>query len=211
VPHSPLWAGNTDGPTALPGKYQVKLTVQGKSYTAPLEIQPDPRLKISAEDLQKQFDLLMKIRDRVTEAHTTVNQIRDIRAQINALNKRLENQPQAKAVADAGKQLDKKMTEVEEVLIQTKAKSSQDVLNYPIRLNNYLVALGGVVGSADSAPTQASFDVFNMLSKQLDEQMAKWKQILATDVPAYNSVVQKQAVPAIILAKPEQPGSPASE
>jgi len=211
VPHSPLWAGNTDGPIALPGTYQVKLTVQGKNYTAPLEIQPDPRLKISREDMQKQFDLLMKIRDSVTEAHTAVNQIRDIRAQINALNKRLENQPQATAVADAGKQLDKKMTEVEEVLIQTKAKSSQDVLNYPIRLNNYLVALGGVVGSADSAPTQASYDVFNMLSKQLDEQMAKWKQIQATDVPAYNAVVQKQAVPAIILAKPEQPASPASE
>jgi hypothetical protein len=118
------------------------------------------------------------------------------------LNKRLENQPQAKAVAEAGKQLDKKMTEVEEVLVQTKAKSNQDVLNYPIRLNNYLVALGGVVDSADSAPTQASYDVFDMLSKQLDEQLAKWKQILSTDVPAYNDGVRKQDVPAIIVGKP---------
>lgn len=94
------------------------------------------------------------------------------------------------------------MTEVEEVLIQTKAKSGQDVLNYPIRLNNYLVALGGVVESADSAPTQVSYEVFDMLSKQLDEQLAKWKQILSTDVPAYNDLVKKQEVPAIILAKP---------
>jgi photosystem II stability/assembly factor-like uncharacterized protein len=201
VPKSPLWAGNTDGPIALPGTYQVRLTVQGKSYTAPLEIQPDPRLKVSRQDLEKQFDLLMKIRDRVTQTHDTVNQIRDIRTQINALNKRLESQPQARAVAEAGKQLDKKMTEVEEVLIQTKAKSNQDVLNYPIRLNNYLVALGGVVGSSDSAPTQASYDVFNMLSKQLDEELAKWKQILASDVPAYNDLVRKQEVPAIILSK----------
>jgi hypothetical protein len=146
--------------------------------------------------------LLIKVRERVTQAHETVNQIRDIRTQITALNKRLENQPQAKAVAEAGKQLDKKMTEVEEVLIQTKAKSGQDVLNYPIRLNNYLVALGGVVESADSAPTQASYDVFEMLSKQLDEQLTKWKQILNTDVPAYNEVVKKQEVPAIIMAKP---------
>ncbi|HET8892447.1 MAG TPA: glycosyl hydrolase [Candidatus Angelobacter sp.] len=204
VPRSPLWGGSTDGPQAVPGKYQVRLTVNGKQYTAPLEIVPDPRLKVTQQDLEKQFDLLIKVRERVTQAHETVNQIRDIRAQIAGLNKRLENQPQAKAVAEAGKQLDKKMTEVEEVLIQTKAKSGQDVLNYPIRLNNYLVALGGVVESADSAPTQASYEVFDMLSKQLDEQLAKWKQILGADVPAYNEVVKKQEVPAIILAKPAE-------
>ncbi len=202
VPHSPLWGGNTDGPVALPGDYQVKLTVQGKSYTAPLEIKPDPRIKAAQADLEKQFDLRLKIRDRVTQAHDTINEIRDIRAQINALNKRLEGQPQAKAVAEAGKQLDKKMTEVEEVLVQTKAKSNQDVLNYPIRLNNYLVALGRVVESADGAPTQASFDVFNMLSRQLDEQLGKWREILNTDVPVYDAVVKNQNVPAVILAKP---------
>jgi hypothetical protein len=202
VPHSPLWGGNTDGPVALPGNYQVKLTVQGKSYIAPLEIKPDPRVKATQADLEKQFDLRLKIRDRVTQAHDTINQIRDIRAQINALNKRLEGQPQAKAVAEAGKQLDKKMTEVEEVLVQTKAKSNQDVLNYPIRLNNYLVALGRVVESADGTPTQASYDVFNWLSRQIDEQLAKWREILNTDVPSYDAAVKNQDVPAVILAKP---------
>ncbi|HET7870969.1 MAG TPA: hypothetical protein VFL42_00545 [Terriglobales bacterium] len=204
VPRSPLWAGNTDGPEALPGKYQVRLTVQGKSYTATLEIQPDPRLKVSRQDLEKQFDLLIKIRDRVTQTHDAINQVRDIRSQIEALNKRIQGQPQAKAVADAGKQLDKKMTEIEEVLIQTKAKSGQDVLNYPIRLNNYFVALGGVVESADSAPTQASYEVFDMLDRQLDEQLAKWKQVLAADVPAFNDLVRKQDVPAVVLAKPAE-------
>jgi hypothetical protein len=98
------------------------------------------------------------------------------------------------------------MTEVEEVLVQTKAKSNQDVLNYPIRLNNYLAALGGVVESADGAPTQASYDVFETLSKQLDEQLAKWRQILSHDVPGYNEVVLKQSVPAIILPKAEESG-----
>ena len=105
-------------------------------------------------------------------------------------------------MANAGQQLDKKMTAVEEVLIQTKARSNQDVLNYPIRLNNYLVALDGVVDSADSAPTQASYEVFDMLARQLDEQREKWKQILNADIPAYNEVVKKQEVPAIVLAKP---------
>src|SRR5205807_9693875 len=206
VPRSPLWAGTTDGPEALPGNYQVRLTVNGKSSTAPLEIKADPRLKATPQDLEKQFDLLMKIRERVTQTHDAVNQIRDIRGQITALNKRLEDNPHAKVIADAGKQLDKKMTEVEESLIQAKVKSSQDVLNYPIRLNNHLVALGGVVASADSAPTQASYDVFEMLSKQLDQQLAKWNRILKTDVPAYNNVVRKEEVPAIILPNAEKVG-----
>ncbi|MBV8053357.1 MAG: hypothetical protein JOZ80_19365 [Acidobacteriaceae bacterium] len=202
VPHAPLWGGSTDGPDALPGKYQVRLTVLGKSYTAPLEIQPDTRLKITQDDLAKQFDLLLRIRDKVTETDDAIIQIRDLRDQINILNKRLKDDPRAKTVADAGKSLDKKMTEVEEALIQTKAKSSQDVLNFPIRLNNQLVALGGVVSSADSAPTKQSYEVFDMLSKAVDEQLAKWKAIVATDVVSYNNLMKQQDVPALYLTKP---------
>jgi photosystem II stability/assembly factor-like uncharacterized protein len=203
VPHAPLWGGNTDGPVAMPGTYQLRLTVLGKSYTAPLEIKADPRLKIGQEDLAKQFDLLLKIRDKVTETDDAIIQIRDVREQVNAVNKRLKNDPREKPIADAGKALDKKMTEVEEQLIQTKAKSGQDVLNFPVRLNNHLVALGGVVGSADSAPTKQSYEVFDMLSKAADEQLAKWKAIVSTDVAAYNNLVKQQEVPAIMLTQPE--------
>jgi len=203
VPHAPLWGGSTEGPEALPGTYQVRLTVLGKSYTAPLEIKADPRLKIGQDDLAKQFDLLLKIRDKVTETDDAIIQIRDVREQVNAENKRLKNDPREKAIADAGKALDKKMTDVEEQLIQTKAKSGQDVLNFPVRLNNHLVALGGVVGSADSAPTKQSYEVFDMLSKEVDEQLAKWKAIVATDVAAYNNLVKQQDVPAIMVTQPE--------
>ncbi len=203
VPHAPLWGGSTEGPEALPGTYQVRLTVLGKTYTAPLEIKADPRLKVSPEDLAKQFDLLLKIRDKVTKTDDAIIQIRDVREQINAENKRLKNDPREKTIADAGKALDKKMTAVEEELIQTKAKSGQDVLNFPVRLNNHLVALGGVVGSADSAPTKQSYEVFDMLSKAVDEQLAKWKGIVSTDVAAYNNLVKQQEVPAVMVTQPE--------
>jgi len=199
VPHAPLWGGSTSGPRALPGKYEVKLTVLGKSYTAPLEITPDPRLAVAQDALEKQFALLLKIRDKVTETDDAINQIRDLREQMGSINKRLKNDPREKPIADAGKSLDKKITEVEEALIQTKAKSGQDVLNFPIRLNNQLVALGGVVASADTAPTQQCYEVFDMLSKAIDEQLAKWKAIAATDVKSYNDLVKQQEVPAVIL------------
>ena len=204
VPRAPLWGGSTRGPEAVPGGYQVRLTVLGKTYTAQLPIEADPRQNVTQSDLQKQLDLLLKIRDKVTETDDTINQIRDLREQINTINKRLKGDARAKAVADAGKSLDKKMTEVEEALIQTKAKSGQDVLNFPIRLNNQLVALGGVVGSAPSAPTQQSYEVFDMLAKGVDEQLAKWKTIVATDVKDYDDVVKHQEIPALILLQPAE-------
>jgi len=183
--------------------YQIRLTVLGKSYTAPLEIKVDPRLKIDQQDLAKQFDLLLNIRDKVTETDNAIIQIRDLRDQINTLNTRLKSDARSKVIADAGKALDTKMTVVEEALIQTKAKSGQDVLNFPVRLNNDLVALSGVVGSADSAPTKQSYEVFEMLSKAVDEQLAKWKTILSTDVAAYNNLAKQKEIPALMLAQPE--------
>jgi photosystem II stability/assembly factor-like uncharacterized protein len=203
VPNAPLWGGSTDGPEALPGTYQARLTVLGKSYTAPLEIKTDPRLKIGPEDLAKQFDLLLRIRDKVTETDDAIIQIRDVREQIKAINKRLKDDPRAEAVADAGKALETKMTKVEEALIQTKAKSGQDVLNFPVRLNNDLVALSGVVGSADSAPTKQSYEVFDMLSKSVDEQLTKWKAIVSSDAAAYNNLMKQQEVPALMVKQSE--------
>jgi hypothetical protein len=207
IPNSPLWGGSTDGPLALPGDYQVRLTVDGKSQTQPFKIVPDPRLKVTAEDLKKQFDLMQSILGKVTQVHDAVRQIRDVRTQMTALNKRLkeENNPNGKALADAGSALDKKMTVVEEALIQTKAKSGQDVLNYPIRLNNLLVALGGVVSSADAAPTNQDYEMYDELSKQADEQLAKWDEILKTDLAAYNHLAQEKAVPLVGLSPPTEP------
>ena len=201
IPNSPLWGGSTEGPLALPGDYQVRLTVDGKSQAQPFKVVPDPRLKIGAEDLKKQFELMQQILGKVTEVHDAVRQMRDIRLQMTALDKRLkeEKDANAKAVADAGKDFDKKMTTVEEALIQTKSKSGQDVLNYPIRLNNLLVALGGVVSSADAAPTRQDYEMFDDLSKQADEQLAKWKEIVKTDLAAYNKLAQEKAIPAIGL------------
>jgi len=206
VPNSPLWGGSTDGPRAVPGKYQVRLTVKGKSYTQPLEIVPDPRLKLTQEDYQAQFDLLLKIREAVDLTDDTINQIRSLRKQIDEMTKRTAKLPAAQKVADAGKALNGKITAIEEQLIQTKAKSSQDVLNYPIRLNNQLVALGGAVSSGDTRPTKQSYEIFDMLKKDLDTQMGKWQEVVKTDIPAYNNVVKNAEVPALILTPREEPG-----
>ncbi|HKR30261.1 MAG TPA: hypothetical protein VJT08_07280, partial [Terriglobales bacterium] len=208
VPGAILWGGSNSGPVAVPGNYQVRLTVRGKSYTEPLEIREDPRIKVEQADLQKQFDLLLQVRDQVSKDDEAINQINSVKKQIDDLDKRLPQDDHGKAVRDAAKNLTEKIVTVEDALIQSKAKSSQDVLNYPIRLNNELVALSGSISSADAAPTQQSYDVFNMLKQRSDQQVAKWDELVKSDLANFNQLVRQQEVPAIILENPSTNSAP---
>jgi len=194
-----LWAGETRGPKVPPGTYQVKLTVDGKTLTQNFEIKPDPRLTTAPGDYAKQLELGLKIRDKLTETHNAIIQIRDVRKQVEDLLKRVAGQPNFKVVNDAGTALNKKLTEIEEALYQTKNQSSQDPLNFPIRLNNKLAALGGVVGSADAAPTAQSYAVYDEVVAQIDAQLQKLAQLVRTDVPAFNQLVRDQNIPAVVV------------
>ena len=194
-----LWGGGTDGPLAVPGTYQAKLTAAGKTMTESFEVKKDPRLEVSQADLQKQFDLQMKIRDKLTETHDAVKRIRSVRDQLTSATERAKGTAGEKAVKDAADALTKKLTAVEEALYQTKNKSSQDPLNYPIRLNNKLAALSGVVGSADAAPTEQSLTVYADLASRIDKELASLKNALDQDVPAFVKLVKDQDVPAIVI------------
>jgi photosystem II stability/assembly factor-like uncharacterized protein len=200
VPGSGHWGGQGEGPAAVPGEYQVKLTAAGKSDIAPLEVRGDPRLQVSQADLEKQFELARQIARAISEDHDAVNQIRDLRTQLNALRKRAGQDEQAKEILGAAAELDKKMTAVEEALIQTKSKSGEDPLNFPIKLDDKLSILEGAVESADTAPTKQEFEVFEELKAQLEPQLAAWGEIQKKDVPAFNEQVRKGNIPAIMIA-----------
>ena len=192
-----LWAGEVRGPKMPPGRYQVKLTVDGKTLTQNFEIKADPRLTTSPADYTKQLELGLKIRDKLTDTHNAIIQIRDVRKQVEDLLKRVG--AQSKPINDAGTALNKKLTTIEEALYQTKNQSNQDPLNYPIRLNNKLAALGGVVGSAEAAPNAQSYAVYDELVTAIDAELAKLSQIMKTDVPAFNQLVRDQNIPAVVV------------
>ncbi len=197
-----LWAGNTSGPKVPPGTYQVKLTVEGKTLTQNFEIKPDPRVTTTPADYAKQLELSLKIRDKLSETHNAILQIRDVRKQVEDLLKRVAGQANFKVVNDAGTALNKNLTTIEETLYQTKNQSNQDPLNYPIRLNNKLAALGGVVVSAEAAPTAQSYAVYDELVTQIDAELQKLAQLMRTDVPAFNQLVRDQNIPAVVVKPP---------
>jgi hypothetical protein len=197
-----LWAGETRGPKIPPGTYQVKLTADGKTLTQNFEVKPDPRLPTSPADYAKQLEFGLKIRDKLTETNNAILQIRDVRKQVEDLLKRVKDQPNFKVINDAGTTLNKNLTAVEEALYQTKNQSSQDPLNFPIRLNNKLAALGGVVSSAEVGPTSQSYVVYDEVVGQIDAQLQKLAQIMKTDVPAFNQLVREQNIPAVVVKPP---------
>jgi hypothetical protein len=198
-PNLILWAGEMRGPKLPPGTYKVNLKVDGQTLTQNFEIKPDPRLNITAADYAKQTELGLKIRDKLTETHNAIVQIREVRRQVEDLLKRVAGQPQFKTVNDAGTTLNKNLTAIEETLYQTKNQSNQDPLNYPIRLNNKLAALAGVVGSAEAAPTAQSYAVYDEIVTQIDAQLQKLAQVMRTDVAAFNQLVRDQNIPAVVI------------
>ncbi|HZQ18184.1 MAG TPA: hypothetical protein VFA90_05640 [Terriglobales bacterium] len=191
-----FYTGNgPEGPIVLPGTYTLKLTVAGKSQTVPAEIKLDPRVQVSDSDLQKQFELQMKVRDDIEALHITVNQIRGVRSQLEPIKKRFEEEgDKGKPMVAAIDGLNGKMDPVEQELIQVKRKSSEGNLSFPSMLNEQYDTFRVQIEGADSAPTQPELSVFEGLHERLQKQLTAWKQIASTDVPAIDQLVRKENV-----------------
>ena len=181
----------------------MKLTVGESSQTQSFEILKDPRSSTSLADLQAQFDFLIRNRDKLSETHESIVEIREVRAQLKQMDKRAKTDSSLKAIATMSHQIDSSMTEVEKALYQTQNRSRQDPLNYPIRLNNKLGHVGQLSEMGSFPPTQQAIAVQKELTQAIDAQLEKWKAIKERDLPAFNRLVKELSVDAVKLAEPE--------
>jgi photosystem II stability/assembly factor-like uncharacterized protein len=196
------------GPLALPGTYQVKLTAGSFTQTVPLELRMDPRLKnVTQADLQKEFDLAVKIDHSNQELHIAVNQIRELRAELITLKKWAGESAQAKQVVTAADDLNQKMTPIEEKLMQVQMKSSEGNLRYPNQLNEQFDSLSHTIEYADGAPTRPQYAVFDVLNGKLQEQLKALRELLDRDLPALNDLMRKTGVPALAVPSGAPAGS----
>jgi len=181
-----LWSGSTTGPLAVPGTYQVRLTANGKTLTDKFEIRKDPRLdNVTIADLAEQFTLALKVRDRLTDADEMVILVRELKKQMDDRLKK--NQDAALQTAFDG--FRGKLSAVEEEVYQVRNRSGQDPLNFPIKLNNKIAALGSTIERGDGKPTAASYEVFKLLSDQLTAQKTRLDATLKTDLPAVDKLL----------------------
>jgi hypothetical protein len=169
------------GPTVPPGQYQVRLTAGGKTLTQRFEVRRDPRLKRATDaDLAAQFAFARQIQEKENLANGAVATIRRIR---DAIDDRVAK---AGGLAQQGAVLKQKLTALEESLYQTRTRSGQDLLNFPIKLTNRLVVLRQSVQGGDARPTDASSVVLKELSAELDQRLAELRRIVDTDLAAFN-------------------------
>jgi photosystem II stability/assembly factor-like uncharacterized protein len=187
------------GPMVPPGAYQVRLTAEGKSYTEPLELKADPRVKVSGDDLEKQSELGRKIVAQVSEIHEAVTAIREVRTQTRGLQKRFGDDLRYAALVSATKDFDKKSLDLESQLLQVNSKSSESNLNYPVLIDERLHGLLGSVESADAAPTTQQYEVFDALGKEAQPLLAQYRELMSKDLPALNEMVNKQNIPALYV------------
>ncbi|MBV6522023.1 MAG: hypothetical protein MNPFHGCM_02167 [Gemmatimonadaceae bacterium] len=185
-----MWAASTTGPVAPPGTYSVRMTVNGGDpQTQTFRVRKDPRSTSTDADILEQFKLMIAIRDRTTEANNAVRMVRNMRWQVDERTGQLPADKKGEFTSIATGMVDK-ITDNERAVYQTRNESNQDPLNFPIRLNNEIAGVASYVGQGEYRPTKQAYEVFNMLSKELDVQLKALKGTLDADLPRLNAILR---------------------
>ena len=181
-----LWGATQSGPAVLPGEYAVRLNVDGTTLRQPFSVLKHPLRPVSDADLQFQWDLASRIRDKVNEANQAVIRIRRIKTDIAD---RVKDAPTE--VRSAGEQLAKALSAVEEDIYQVRNQSGQDPLNFPIKTNNRLASLLRVAVSGEGRPTGNVEPIFNELVAELRAETDRLDKVIADQLTSFNSMLQR--------------------
>jgi len=176
----------------------MELRLNDEVLRQPFTILKDPRSKASDQDYALYTTFVAEIRDKITEAHETIIAIRDIRQQLNNYKARV---PDDKDLKKEAGEIDSVMTKIEEALYQTKNRSNQDPLNFPIRLTDKLAYVSSMLGSGEYPPTEQAYAVKKELVEQIDAELKKFEKVKTEMIPAFNKMIRDKSIEAIILKK----------
>ena len=192
-----MWAASLRGPIASPGQYYVKLTVNEKSEEQSFNILKDPRSNSTDEDLKEQFDFLLSVRDKVSDIHQTIIDIRSSRSQLIDLKSKISDKypDMENSISD----VISRITLIEEKLYQTKNRSGQDPLNFPIRLNNKLAHLTSVASVGNFKPTDQMYNVRDELIGLIDKELKMWEDIKENDLVKLNTTILENNIQLITI------------
>jgi hypothetical protein len=194
-----LWAaGANAGPIAPPGRYMARLAVNGRTVgTQSFRLLADPRVEgVTAADYRAQFQFLQRVSRRFSEANDAVKTVRYVHSEVDDRRGRLSG-TLGETFNRHATALLTTLSSVEDSVYQTKSRSGQDPLNYPIRLNNKIGALMGMAGGSDGRPTAQVVEVFGFLSGQLDRELTRMRNALNTHLPPMNAALRSANLPEI--------------
>jgi photosystem II stability/assembly factor-like uncharacterized protein len=196
-----FYGSPNNGPKAVPGKYKIRLTAGANAMEQEFEILKDPRVNSTLEDLQMQFDFLVKVRDKVSEANQGIIDIRKIKDDLNSLRAKISTEQQYKELNDAITQFEKELSVHENNIHQTKNRSVQDPLNYGIKLNNRLAHLMVEQAQGDFKPTQQGEEVRQMLTKEVDAELERLNKTINTHINQINRMAKEKGIEVISIRK----------
>ena len=195
-----IWHGTVPGPKAAPGQYFYKIKAEKDSVEGSFVIKANPVYNVSQPDYEEQFNFLIAVRDKFNDIQKAGKNIRDIRKQINDfMDKQGKDVP--KEIKQQADTINKQMTVIEEALHQTKAKSGQDVLNFPIRLDDKISGLYDFASSGNATPAKQVKEAFAELGGQADVQLNNLKKIMDEDLVKFNAMIREKALPVIGVKK----------
>jgi hypothetical protein len=201
IPGMILWTGGAGAPKAAPGKYSARFRYDKDSADVDFVIKSDPNFTMTEADYDAQVAFLLEVRNKFDEVQKGILRIRDVRTQLQELNGRLDSS--ARPVKKLSDSLIRELTSIEEALYQTKSKSQQDVLNFPIRINDKLSGVYGVAAGGNAVPSKQVKEVFATLRDQASRQLDRLRQVVQTGLPALNRLIYERQIPVISVKEKE--------
>ncbi len=200
APHDDNQQGFIKGPHAVPGSYRVTLTVGDLALSEEFEIVKEAGVEASQSDLQAQFDLLLTIRDKVSATHKSINQMRDLRAQLKGWRERLAGLEAAAGIIDAAKALEEQVLEVEKALMIPETRAGwPDAMNHGDRLATQLSNLSFNVNLGDYKPTDYEREAFAEIAADIDGVVDKFNDIVDGDMVEFNTMLGNAGFGKVVL------------
>lgn len=194
-----LWWASLNGAKVVPGAYQVSLMVNDKAQNQPFEILADPRAEVSLDQMQEQYDFVFEVNQTIDKAHKSIKKIRKIDDQLSSFVKQYKDEEAVSELVAKAKELKKSFSEIEKALYQTKNKSNQDPLNFPIKLTNKLAHLNSLVTMDDFPPTAQDIAVKNELSAQINAELDKFNTLITKEIKGFNDSFNSLKLDYLIL------------
>lgn len=182
-----LWWASTNAPKAVPGEYKVVLEVDEEVQSQNFTISPDKNAETDLAGMQLQYDFISDINKTVDRAHKSIKKIRKINSQLEAFQKQYKENEEVKDLIEKAKKLGDQFSEIEKALYQTKNRSGQDPLNFPIKLTNKLAHLNSLVGMDDFPPTEQDIAVKNELTQKINVELVKFENLVSQEVSEFNA------------------------
>ena len=195
-----MWWGSMAGAKAAPGSYNVTLTVNGQEMSEDFTILGDPRLGLTDADYQSQFSFINEINSAVSESHEAIIEIREVNDQVKKYKDIIADDEEITQLIG---EIDSTLQSVETGLYQTKNRSRQDPLNFPIRLTNKLAHLNSLAQIGDYPPTDQAIEVKDVLMKEIDALLEVYDKVKSGSIPQLNNLIRQRALDYIIIGDDE--------